>query len=324
MSPGPTRRFLAAVSSGLRAAGVLLALVCNQQAAAQTLTFNVPYAAGGPSDTVARSMAAPMASGVGGSVVVANQLGDNGLLGLRSFSGKTPGEAGILMFSMSSFLAAAANEPQLLDAVRPLGLLGISPMVLVRRATSGGVEEAVFAPARARGQLRMATSGAGSSSHLCGEQLAAGLGLRLEAVHYKGAAPALTEVLGGQAELACLDAPTVLQHVNSGKLSALAVTGAEGQSLLPGVPTFEQVRVEGVTRGHWYVVFVRDGLDARSLDASSRALRAGLASDAVTAALQRMGTVPVPPGAATAEAATAFIQREHARMKALLPLFKKP
>lgn len=319
-----TWRFGAIVSAGLHAAAALLALVCSHQAGAQTLTFIVPYAAGGPSDTVARSMAAPMVSSGGGNVVVVNQLGDNGLLGLRSFAAKAPGEAGILLFSMSSFLAAAANEPQLLDSVRPLGLLGISPMVLVRQAAPGGVEETAFAPARARGLLRMATSGAGSASHLCGEQLAASLGLRLQAVHYKGAAPALVEVLGGQAELACLEAPTVLQHVKAGKLTALAVTGPEGQSLLPGVPTLEQVRVEGVTRGQWYVVFVRDGLDARSADASSRALRAGLASDTVISALQRMGTVPVPPDAATAEAATAFIQREHTRMKALLPLLKRP
>lgn len=305
-------------------AAAMAMLGAQARAQAQPLMLTVPYAAGGPSDLVARRMALHISSAWGASVVVNNQLGDNGLVGLRQFAGRSPVEAGLLLFNLSSFLAAAASEPQLLDAVRPLTLLGISPMALVRRAGSGRLEDAVLAPARATGVLRIATSGIGSSSHLCAEQLAAAIGVRLQAQHYKGVAPALRDLLVGQADLACLESTILLPQVRAGRLAALAVSGDEGQALMPGVPTLEQAGLQGITRGQWMVALIREGVDPATAERMSHAVRAALGAEAVVNLMSQVGTLTIPPHAATPEAATSFIQREFGRIKPLLGALKGP
>jgi tripartite-type tricarboxylate transporter receptor subunit TctC len=321
MSGSSRRAWALRVRAGL---WCLTAWLATADAQAQPLTLTVPYAPGGHSDVVARAMAMPIGSAWGASVFVNNQVGANGLVGLRQFAGRPPDEAGLLLFNLTSFLAAAASEPQLLDGVRPLTLLGISPMALVSRAGSGRLEEAVLAPARTTGVLRIATSGVGSASHLCAEQLAAAIGVRLQAQHYKGAAPALADLLAGQADLACMESPILLAQLLAGRLAALAVSDDEGQALMPGVPTLEQAGLQGITRGQWMVALVREGVEPVKAERMSRAVRAALGTESVVNLMRKVGILTIPPHAATPEAATSFIQREFGRLKPLLVVMKGP
>lgn len=292
-------------------------------AAAQALTIDVPYAAGGPSDALARRLAAQMAGPMGGQAVIDNVLGANGLVGLRRFVQRDGAVPAVILVGSPTFLAAAINEPQLLESLRPVALVGLSPLVIACRSGSAGFEDAVAKPARAAGALTMGISGTGTITHLCAAQLAEALGVPLKVVPYRGMAPLMSDLLTGNVDQACMDLTNVSSQVRAGKLVAVAAAGDEVGSVLGNVPTLESLKITGVTRGQWYVVMARDSAPAGFVDRVSQALRAALAAEPVNAQLRELGFVPVPPQAATVEAATAFIQREFGRMKPFLPIFKQ-
>ena len=292
-------------------------------AASQALTIDVPYAAGGPSDALTRRLAAQMAGPMGGAVVIDNVLGANGLVGLRRFVQRDGAMPTVILVGSPTFLAAAINEPQLLDSLRPVALVGLSPLVIARRAGSGSFEDAVVKPARDAGALTMGISANGSISHLCAAQLAEALGVPLKAVPYRGMAPMVSDMLGGALEQACVDLTTAGSYVRAGKLKAVAAAGDEVGTQLGSVPTLESLKISGVSRGQWYVVMAREAAPAGFVDRVSQALRTALAAEPASAQLRDLGFVPVPAQAATVDAATTFIQREYGRMKPFLPIFKQ-
>ncbi len=313
----PTFRWLGRISI----AATLLASA--GLSASEALTIDVPYAAGGPSDALTRRLAAQMAGPMGGAVVIDNVLGANGLVGLRRFVQRDGALPTVIMLGSPTFLAAAINEPQLLDSLRPIALVGLSPLVIARRAGSGSFEDAVAKPARDAGALTMGISANGSISHLCAAQLAEALGVPLKAVPYKGAGPMVTDLLGGALEQACVDLTTASSHVRAGKLKAVAAAGDELGANLGSVPTLESLKINGVSRGQWYVVMAREAAPAGFVDRVSQALRTALATETASAQLRELGFVPVPAQAATVDAATSFIQREYGRMKPFLTIFKQ-
>lgn len=302
----------------------LLALVTLSSIAfsvqAQSLNILVPYAPGGPSDAVARSMGGKLSSFFGNAPVnVENRLGEGGLLGLSDFVSKPQGTSSVLLLNSSTFFLAAAKRPELLEGVRPVSLISLVPLVLV----SSKPLDLVIGQAKQQGALQIGVSALGSSSHLCAAQLANALGVKLQANIYKGAGPLLGDLLSGKAETACIESNVTMNYFQQGKFKALAVSGEEASGILPGVPTFEQLKLNGITPGQWSIFAAQTSAPKDFVAKVSKALQAVLPSLSMEPALSNQGYSFVPSTFVSSEKATLFVQNEYARMKPYLAILNQ-
>jgi tripartite-type tricarboxylate transporter receptor subunit TctC len=209
----------------------------------QTIRLIVPFAAGGPSDVLARAIGQKISGPLGKPVIIDNKPGAGTNLA-ASFVAKSPADGYTLFLMMVG--TQAINEamyPKLsYDTLRdfaPVSLVASSSLMLVAHPSLGvkSLKE-LIAMAKARpGKLDFGSSGAGTPLHLGGELLNKAAGINIVHVPYKGAAPALADVLGGQIPLAMVGTPSVLAYTKAGRLVPLGVTSAQRTSLAPDVPT---------------------------------------------------------------------------------------
>jgi tripartite-type tricarboxylate transporter receptor subunit TctC len=239
----------------LPVAALVMAMLPLSQAQSQSypskpVRLVVPYAAGGGVDTVGRALAHEVSVGLGQPVVVENRPGANSLIG-TDYVAKQPADGYTLLITVGSHYALpflAKNVPY--DTVRdftPITIVAKAPQALVVNAavpvkTSKDLVEYVRAN---KGKISYGTSGAGTSQHLGGEALNAMAGLDMVHVPYKGGAPALNDVIGGQIPIAILILSNVLPHVKSGKLRAIGVIEATRAKAAPDVPTIAEGGVPG-------------------------------------------------------------------------------
>lgn len=206
----------------------------------------VPFAAGGPSDVLARALAQKLSAGVGQPVIADNKPGAGTNLAAELVA-RSPADGYTLFIMMVG--TQAINEamyPKLnYSTVRdfaPVTLLAASSLTLVAHPSvpAKNLRDLITLAKASPGKYNFASSGAGTPLHLGGELLNKGAGIKLTHIPYKGAAPALNDVLGGQVELAMVGTPSVLAHIKSGKLTAIGVTSAQRTSLAPEVPTIAE------------------------------------------------------------------------------------
>lgn len=221
----------------------------------------VGYAAGGPVDGGARSFAPVLARELGRSVLVENRPGAAGVLGAESVS-KSPPDGQTLYFAASPTLTISPHvmKAMTLDPVRDLTpvspLLSYANVLVVNKDLPFQTLDQLVAHARAHpGQLFYGSAGVGASNHLSGELLAAVTGTRLTHVPYKGNAPAMTDVIGGQLSMMFDITSTARNFVASGRVRALAVTSRERNASLPNVPTMREAGVPGYEVIGWYGVY---------------------------------------------------------------------
>jgi tripartite-type tricarboxylate transporter receptor subunit TctC len=210
------------------------------------ITFVVPFAAGGPTDAIARTLAAGLGTELGQTVIVENKAGAGGNIGADSVSRADPDGYTILFgtsgpLAINQFLYTGLGYDPV-KSFAPIIEIGYLPNVLVvnPNVPANNISE-LIAHAKANvGKLSFASSGIGASSHLAGVMFNAHAGTDILHVPYKGTAPALTDLLGGQVEMTFTDVLTALPYIKSGKLRALGVTTATRSGSLPDVPTFAE------------------------------------------------------------------------------------
>ena len=226
------------------------AIVLAQTYPTKPVKLVVPYAAGGGVDTVARALAQELSGGLGQPVVVENRPGANSLIG-TDYVAKQAADGYTLLITVGSHYALpflARNVPY--DTVKdftPITIVAKAPQALVVNATvpvKTATELVEYVRAN-KGKISYGTSGAGTSQHLGGESLNAMAGLDMVHVPYKGGAPALNDVVGGQIPVAILILSNVLPHVKSGKLRAIGVIEASRAKAAPEVPTVAEGGVPG-------------------------------------------------------------------------------
>ena len=234
----------------------------------KTVTIVVPFPPGGPTDTVARSLAPKLQEKFGGTFVVDNKAGATGTIG-ATFVKRAPADGHTLFVaSLGPFVIV----PHLIkgvqyDALKDFDYLTIAvqaPNVLVVPANSPiqNLNSLISELKKDPGKMSFASSGNGSSDHLTAElfwQQTQTMGLH---VPYKGGAPAMNDLLGGQAQAAFFNINAVLQHVRAGKLKALAMTGDKRSAVLPDVPTLAELGIKGVNVYSWQGVAAPKGLPA--------------------------------------------------------------
>jgi len=274
----------------------------------------VPYAAGGPSDGAIRALANNLSSKYSNGVKVENVLGDGGLKGLREFVNQSNRKIDLILLSSATFMQAAAKDPKLLDNIKPISLISIAPMVLI----STKPWESVIKEAKENMKITMGVPALGSTSHLCAEQIADSLGVTLGLDVYKGAGPLMVSIISNNVTLACVEIPVAATFIKLGKISAVAVSSDEGVAMVGNTPTFEQLGLNTITKGQWYIFA---GLENSSEDFSVNV------SNAIRSALQykltSVGFNFVPSDAASNEIALTFIKKEYARMKPYLKIMSQ-
>jgi tripartite-type tricarboxylate transporter receptor subunit TctC len=233
-----------------------------QQFPSKPLRMIVPFPAGGPADIFGRGLAQGIGEQLGQTVVVENVGGVGGVLGVDRALKSAP-DGYTLGFNSGSTLSIApfslAKMPY--DVNKDVGLITLVvrvPEVLaVHPSLPANNLAELIAYAKANpGKVNFGSAGGGSITHLAGELLKAEAKIDLVHVPYKGAAPAVTDLLGGQVQMGIFDVPVLLSHIRSGKLKALAVTSATRAATLPDVPTTAEGKYPNVTSDNWYGLVV--------------------------------------------------------------------
>ncbi|MBR0672011.1 Bug family tripartite tricarboxylate transporter substrate binding protein [Neoroseomonas soli] len=277
---------------------MLPALVGHARAQAfpeQPVRLIIPFAAGGPADFIARIISRVMADRLGRPVVVEARAGAGGLIGVEAAAKSRP-DGHTIVLASSGALAILPNLRQdmpfdpLKDLAPITQVLAVPQIVSVTPGLGVRTLRELVTLAKARpGQLAYGSAGIGSSLHMASEMLKWRAGIDITHIPFRGAAPAVTELLAGRIQILCADVPALLGQVRAGALPALAITATERLALLPEVPTAEEAGVPGFVSETWYGLLGPAGIPADRLSVLAAAARAALGDTETRTALADQG-----------------------------------
>lgn len=257
-----TVKFLSRRQLGLAGVLVALAAALPLQAMAQAypskpIKIVVGYAAGGAVDAVARAVGQAMSVSLGQPVLIENKPGAGTNIAVKSVIAAEPDGYTLMLAANALAANMALYKPAPFDAERdlvPVALVGRVPVVIATNAQSGpsSLAKLIEAAKAKPGSLAYATPGNGSTPHMAVELFDRAAGISLMHVPYKGGAPAITDVIGGQVPLVAVNALEVLPHVKSGRLRVLAVLTPNRTPILPDVPTIAESGFPGFEASVWY------------------------------------------------------------------------
>ena len=276
----------------------------------------VPFPAGGPADIFGRGLAQGMSDNLGQPVIVENVGGVGGVLGVDRAAKAAPdgytlalnsaSTVSIAPFSLSKMPYDVKKDLALITVVvRVPEVLAVHPSLPVNDLAQ------LIAYARANpGKVNFGSAGAGSITHLAGELLKAEAKLDMVHIPYKGAAPAVTDLVGGQVQMGIFDVPILLGHIRAGKLKALAITSARRAQTLPDVPTTAELGYPNVTSDNWYGLVAPAATPADVRKRIHAAASAALRSPALIEQYAKVSGVASP---GTPEDYAAFLAAEQAK-----------
>ncbi|HEV2042073.1 MAG TPA: tripartite tricarboxylate transporter substrate binding protein [Casimicrobiaceae bacterium] len=274
----------------------------------------VPYPPGGLTDAVARAVAKALSDRVQQPVVVENIAGGGGNIGADK-AAKSPADGYTLYIGNNATVGLntlmykqLAFDP--MADLAPIALIAESQTVLVVNPSlpAKSVAELIALAKSKPGQLNFGSTGTGGLSHLVGELFNSGAGIRMTHIPYKGTGPALTDLLGGQIQVMFND--TALPHIQSGKLKALAVTGAKRWPQLPDVPTLAELGMPGYETYNWFGILAPAKTPAAMVTRLNRELVAVMQDPAMKAWMEARGAEAVT---STPEEFAAYIKKDLAK-----------
>ena len=257
----------------------------------------VAFPPGGPVDFVARTIAEPLGKELGAQILIDNKPGGNGAIAAE-YMINAPADGKVLWFTSAG---AVAINPGLyeklsynpLKDLAPVSLVVNNVEVLVVNPNNPANQGGEFVALSKQREVTMASSGTGSVPHLAMEQLADSTKGKLLHVPYKGAAPAITDVLGGHVDGFFGDIPGLIGYIKSGKLKPIGIAANKRSPALPDVKTFTEMGVPGVDSNNWYALFAKVGTSKTEIDRINTAMKKVLAQDDVKNRLLQSGTDPV-------------------------------
>lgn len=294
---------------------MLAAPAWSQSFADRPIRLVVPYAAGGANDSMARAFAAELGPKLGTTVVVENKAGASGAIG-AAYVAAAPADGHTLLLGANAVLVVnPVLNPKLTyrgDSFAPVGVIAEIPLVLVTTPSLPvrSLKELAEHGKRSPGQLNFASPGQGTQMHLVGELFKSQTGIQMTHVPYNGSAPALTDVAGGQVQMAFDPVNSALAQIRAGKLRAIAVTGSKRAGSLPDVPTVAEAGMPALGATAWFSIMAPAATPVPAMAKLREALGEVLKNPAMATRLATLGAV-IPTVAP--EQSAAYIEQERAR-----------
>jgi tripartite-type tricarboxylate transporter receptor subunit TctC len=285
-------------------------------AQARTIRLVVPFTPGGSTDILARALAPKLAAALGQNVIVDNKPGAGGSLGAAEVAHASPDGQTLLMGHIGTLAVNATLYPKLAyDPVKSFAAVAWVarvPNVLVVNAASGIMSlKDLVARAKANpGRLSYSSGGNGSAAHIGFEYFKLRAGIFMAHIPYRGTAPSVTDLLGGQVDATFTGTPAVLPHIRSGRLRALAVSSPQRIAALPEVPTVAESGYPGFEADQWYGIVAPAGTPAAIVERLNAEINKALALPDVAQQLALEGATAMP---GTPQAFGALIAREMPR-----------
>jgi tripartite-type tricarboxylate transporter receptor subunit TctC len=298
------KRFVAALAAAA-AIGVVAPAVAQGTYPTKPVRLVVPFPAGGTTDILARAVAQKLSETWGQPVIVDNRPGAGGNIGSELVAKSPPDGYTLLMGTVGTHainpsLYAKMPYDHVKDFTPVILVAGVPNVLVVTLSLPVNSVQELIAYGKANpNKLNFASSGNGTSIHLSGELFRTMTGVQMTHVPYKGSAPALTDLIGGQVQLMFDNLPSSLQFIKAGKLRALAVTSAERSSALPDLPTLSESGLAGFEASSWFGVLAPAGTPRDIVTKLNGAIAAWLASPDAKEKLAAQGAIAAggPPDA---------------------------
>jgi len=275
----------------------------------------VPFAAGGPTDTVARLVAVPMTKTLKQQVIVENVLGAGGTIAVNRVAKAAADGYTLLIHHIGMSTAPALYRKLPYDAINdfePIGLINEVPMTLVAKKDFPAKElKELIAYVKAnKEKINLANAGVGAASHLCGMLFMSAIQTELTTVPYNGTGPAMNDLLGGQVDIMCDQTTNTTSQIKAEKIKVYGVTTRKRVASLPNVPTMDEAGLKGFEVSVWHGLYAPKGTPKPVIDKLTNALHVALKDDNVKLRFAELGTEPVAENRATPAALRAHLKAE--------------
>jgi tripartite-type tricarboxylate transporter receptor subunit TctC len=286
------------------------------------MTIIVPFAAGGPSDTIGRLLAQAMGQNLGQTIVVENVAGAGGTVGIGRVARATPDGHTLLLSHVNHATAATLYrrlDYRSVDDFAPIGIVTDGAMVITskRDLPANNIVELMALIRRERDKLTIANAGIGSGSHLCGLMLMSALNSPMTVVPYRGTGPAMQDLIGGQVDLLCDQVTSAIGQIRGNQVKAFAVTSL---ARLPGldVPTVLESGIANFEVNVWHGLYAPANTPPAVVTRLSEALRVALRDPALLRRLEELSTIAASAERATPAALGAHLRAEIAKWRPVI------
>ncbi|WP_046868262.1 tripartite tricarboxylate transporter substrate-binding protein [Microvirga massiliensis] len=309
------KRLIAGMASAVLAAALTAGSAFAQSYPNRTITMIVPFAAGGPSDAIARLVAQSMSTTLKQQVVIENVAGAGGTTGASRLTRAEPDGYTLLIHHVA--LAAGASlykslPYDTLGDIEAVGLVNYGPMVVTTKKDYPAADaKALFAKLKADGpKTTAAHAGVGSNSHLCNMLLQQTLDTKFTEAAYRGTGPAMNDLMAGQVDLLCDQSTTAVPQIQGNTIKAFAVTSANRLSVLPDVPAMHEAGFPNFEFVIWHGLYAPKGTPKEAIETLNKALQVALNDENVKARFADVGTQTFPKGERSPQAHRARFEKE--------------
>ena len=286
-----------------------------QQYPTKVITMVVPFAAGGPTDTVARLLAQPMSGVLKQQVIVENTVGAGGTVAANRVAHAAPDGYTVFIHHIGHSTAPALYRKLPYDAINdfePIGLVNEVPMTLVAKKDfpPKDLKEMISYIKANKEKINLANAGLGAASHLCGMLFMTAIQTDLTTIPYNGTGPAMNDLLGGQVDIMCDQTTNTTSQIKAEKIKVYGVTTRKRVASLPNVPTMDEAGLKGFEVSVWHALYAPKGTPKAVIDALTKALQAALKDDNVKLRHAELGAEVVAENRANPEALRAHLKAE--------------
>ena len=306
---------IARFAAALAATALVATAAHAQNYPTKPVTMMVPFAAGGPTDTVARSLAVAMGKSLGQTIVVENAPGAGGTIAPAKLKNAAP-DGYTLLIAHIGMSTAPALYRQLpfkpLEDFEHIGQVVDVPMTFIAKKDlpPNDFKGLVDYMKANKDKVTLANAGIGAASHLCGLLFMSALQTDVTTVPYKGTAPAINDLLGGQVDVLCDQTTNTTSYIKSGRIKAYAVTSKGRVDSLKELPPASEAGLPGFEVTVWHGVYAPKGTPKPVIDRLVTALQAGIADPAFVTKMQELGSVVVSKDKATPEGLRTHLKAE--------------
>ena len=303
------QRLLAFVLAAIASAAIA------QDYPAKPVVIVVPAAAGGPTDTLTRVLAAAMGNAMKSQFIIENAGGAGGIIGINKAAKAKPDGYTLLLYHIGMATAPALYRKLPYDTLADfdyVGQVADVPMTLVAKkatAATGFPQFLAYIKAN-RDKVTYAQAGIGSASYLCGLLFMSSIGAEFTQVPYKGTGPAMNDLVGGQVDFMCDQTTNTVPQIKSGNIKVYGVTTPARLPSLPGVPTLDEQGLKGFNLVVWNGLYAPRGTPKAALEKLVAALHAAVQDPAFASRLAELGAQPVPLAKATPESLRALLKSD--------------